>query len=64
MLFVIMPLSVVTHPEMVLAMFEGCCEVVVAFDRTWFAVGSKFDETLSAPLHLAAGVLALVGEAC
>lgn len=59
-----MPLSLATHPEMVFSMFEGCCELVVAFCHTWFAAGSKSDETSSAPLHLAAEVLALVGEAC
>ena len=57
-----MPLSVTLHCEMVFSNFEGPEELVVAFGRTWFSVGTGFGETLSARAPVASKPLFFIGE--
>ena len=65
MLFVRVALPLAEFLEMVeCVIFGGSCGWVVAFGRTWFAVGMEFDETLSARPHVAVKLLSLVGEVC
>ena len=48
---------------MIFSNAKDCCGVVVAFGPTWFAVGTRFGETLSARPLLTFTHLSPVGEA-
>ena len=65
MLFVRVALPLAEFLEMVeCVVLRGSCGWVVAFGRTWFAVGVEFDETLSARPHVGFKLLSLVGAVC